>query len=292
MTGQRHWRLVRASKDAVPASVRRVFMAARRRGWRWLAGELRRRAARRLRHRGRLGALVGAGTAVLLLAGWLLWGTSLAGVRQVRVTGTAILTEQQVREAAAVVEQTPLLRVDTGAVAARVGALPPVAAVQVRRDWPDTVLVEVRERTAVAAVPVTGAPGGTGAAGAAGAGAAACEPRQKCFLLIDAAGVGFLTVPDEPADLPMVVLAEPGPDQPDTRAALTVLAALTPQLRAELTALTVTGPASIQLTLASDRTVLWGEPTDNQDKARVATVLLERDGEVIDVSALEVVSVR
>ncbi|MGH3680372.1 MAG: cell division protein FtsQ/DivIB, partial [Natronosporangium sp.] len=222
-----------------------------------------------------------------------LWGTSLAGVRQVRVTGTAILTEEQVREAAALVEQTPLLRVDTGAVAARVGGLPPVAAVQVRRDWPDTVVVEVRERTAVAAVPVTGA-GHTGEGGDDGIGAAgaACEPQQKCFLLIDAAGVGFLTVPDKPADLPMVVLAEPGPDQPDTRAALTVLAALTPQLRAALTALTVTGPAGIQLTLASDRTVLWGQPTDNQDKARVATTLLEREGEVIDVSALEVVSVR
>lgn len=285
--GQRHWRLVRASKDAVPASVRRVFMAARRRGWRWLAGELRRRVARRLRHRGRLGALIAAATAVPLLAGWLLWGTSLAGVRQVRVTGTAILTAEQVRDAAAVVEQTPLLRVDTGAVAARVGSLPPVAAVQVRRDWPDTVVVEVRERTAVAAVPVVGAAGGAGPAGGG-----ACEPQQKCFLLLDATGVGFLTLPQEPADLPMVVLAEPGPDQPDTRAALSVLAALTPQLRAELTALTVTGPASIQLTLASDRTVLWGQPVDNQDKARVATALLEREGEVIDVSALEVVSVR
>ncbi|MPZ25828.1 MAG: FtsQ-type POTRA domain-containing protein [Micromonosporaceae bacterium] len=278
--GQRRWRLVRASTDAVPASVRRVFMAARRRGWRGLAAELLRRTARRLRRRGRLGVLVGAGVAVLLLAGWLLWGTSLAGVREVRVTGTTILTSQQVRDAAAVVEQTPLLRVRTGEVAARVATLPPVAAVQVRRDWPDALVVEVRERTAVAAVPV------------ADPSSVACEPDQQCFQLVDAAGVGFLVVPEQPEDLPVVVVAEPGPDQPDTRAALAVLAALTPQLRAELTALTVQGPASIQLTLASDRTVLWGEPTNNQDKARVATVLLDREGEVIDVSALEVVSVR
>lgn len=280
---ERRWRLVRASTDAVPASVRRVFMAARRRGWRWLAGELRRRAARRLRRRGRLTVLVGAGAVVLLLAGWLLWGTSLAGVRQVRVTGTEFLTPEQVRDAAAVVEQTPLLRVDTGAVAARVAGLPPVAAVQVRRDWPDTVVVEVRERTPVAAVPVTGA-------AAVGAG---CEPGQEqCFLLLDGTGVGFRTVPEQPGDQPMVVVPDPGPDQPGTRAALAVLAALTPELRAELTALTVTGPAGVELTLASDRTVLWGEPTGNADKARVATALLEREGQVIDVSALEVVSVR
>jgi cell division protein FtsQ len=250
---------VRASKEAVPASVRRVFMAAARRGR--LGAGLR-------RHRRRWG-LVGGASVLVLLAGWLLWGTSVMGVREVRVTGTAILTPAEVRDVAAVAERTPLLRVRAGEVAARVAALPPVAAVQVRRDWPDTVVIEVVERTAVVVVP-----------------------SVEGFRLIDPAGVGFHTVPAAPAGLPVLILVEPGSEQPATEAALTVLAALTPQLRAELSAVTVAGPADIRLTLGSGRTVLWGDQQDSADKARVATVLLERDGEVIDVSARGVVSVR
>jgi cell division protein FtsQ len=213
--------------------------------------------------------LVAALAGVVLLAGWVLWGTSLAGVRQVRVTGTGFLSPAEVRQAAAVADQTPLLRVRPGEVAARVAALAPVAQARVRRDWPDTVVIEVVERTAVAAVP-----------------------DREGFALVDAGGLRFRSVPERPADLPVVVVAGPGPDREATGAALAVLAALTPRLRAELAAVTVAGPAGIRLTLHSGRTVVWGDRHDSADKARVATALLDRAGETIDVSALEVVSVR
>jgi cell division protein FtsQ len=251
--GGRRWRLVRASKDAVPASVRRVFMVA---------------ARRRSRLRGRPLVAVAVAAALLLLIGWVVWGTSLLGVREVRVTGTGILTVAEVREAAAIPEQHPLLRVRTGEVAGRVEALPPVAAVRVRRDWPDAVVIEVVERTAVAAVPA-----------------------GDEFAILDAAGVVFQTR-SQPGDLPLLELAEPGPADPATRAALTVLGSLTAPLRADLASLTVAGPAGISLELGSGWTVVWGDETDSAAKARVATALLEREGEVIDVSAPEVVGVR
>lgn len=254
--GERRWRLVRASKDAVPASVRRFFMARRR----------RRHDAVARRRRWTLAGLV---VLLVLFAGWLLWGTSLLGVREVAVTGTGILSAEEVREAAAVPEQTPLLRVRPAEVAARVADLPPVAEVEVRRAWPDTVVVEVVEREPVAAVPAGGE-----------------------FHLIDAEGVVFQTVRHSPAGLPVVELAAPGPADPDTRAALTVLAALTPQLRDQLESLTVAGPANLRLELASGWTVVWGDQSASEDKARVATALLDRDGEIIDVSAPDVVSVR
>lgn len=250
--GGRRWRLVRASKDAVPASLRRVFMVA----------------ARRRKVRGRPVAMVAMAVGAALLAGWLLWGTSLLGVREVRVTGTGILTEAEVREAAAIPEQTPLLRLRTGGVADRVGALPPVAEVRVRRDWPDAVVVEVVERTAVAATP-----------------------DGDEFGLVDAEGVVFQAT-SQAGDLPLLELAEPGPADPATRAALTVLASLTAPLRADLASVTVDGPAGIRLELRSGWTVVWGDQSESDAKARVATALLERDGEVMDVSAPEVVSVR
>lgn len=254
--GERRWRLVRAGEDAVPASVRRFFRARRR--WRpRLPG-------------GRRGwAVATAVVALLALLGWLAVGTSLWGVRQVRVDGVEALTDEEVRQAAGIVPETPLLRVRPDQVAERVRALPPVATVEVRRDWPDTVVIEVVEREPVAAVPA-----------------------GDQHLLVDAEGVVVRAVAEPPVELPLVVLDRPGPEDPATRAALTVLTALTPQLRADLETLTATDLDRITLSLYSGWTVVWGGPADSLDKARVATALLDREGEIIDVSAPRVVSVR
>lgn len=264
---ERGWRLVRASTDAVPRWVRRFFQAPR---------------PRRLRPRH--WAFLGGAVAVALVAGWALLGTSVVGVREVRVTGVEILTVAQVRDAAAIPAQTPLLRVRTGEVADRVAGLAPVAQVEVRRDWPSAVVIEIVERTAIAAVPVAG---GFGDANAG----AACEPNGSCWAVVDAAGVVFRTAA-EPGDLPVVIVAAPGPDDPATRAALAVLGALTPELRGDLASLTAPGPASIELVLRSGWTVVWGDESDSDAKAQVATALLDREGQVIDVSAPEVVSIR
>lgn len=290
--GGRRWRLVRASTDAVPSSVRRFFMAAGRRGG-W-SRRRRRPGARPGGGRRRVWALAGAVLALVLFVGWLAWGTSLWGVREVRVTGTEILPAAEVREAAAVAEQTPLLRVRPDEVAARVGALAPVATVRVRRAWPDTVVIEVVERTAVAAVPSADVRGDGDGESASGDGDG---DGRSGFLLVDAGGVVFHSVAQAPEDLPVVIVAEPGPADPATQAAMTVLAALTPQLRDALETLTVRGPASIRLTLSSGWTVVWGDQTESPEKARVTTALLARQGApgadgVIDVSAPEVVSVR
>jgi cell division protein FtsQ len=90
-----------------------------------------------------------------------------------------------------------------------------------------------------------------------------------------------------------VKLARPGPDDVTTRAALRVLAALTPTLRGQLVALVADAPARIRLDLTGGRTVVWGDAEDSDTKARVATGLLARPGTVIDVSsAPDVVAVR
>jgi cell division septal protein FtsQ len=78
--------------------------------------------------------------------GWL-YGTQVLAVRQVEVTGSVLVPPEQVQAVAAVVLGTPLARVDTAAVAARVRSLPSVAAVDVSRSWPHTLVIEVTERT-------------------------------------------------------------------------------------------------------------------------------------------------
>lgn len=252
-SGARSWRLVRADSDAVPPSVRRFMARARR---------------RKLR-----AAVPWAVTAgILAVVGGLLWtvyGTSVLGVRDVRVVGADVVTPLDVREAAAVPMKVPLARVDLDAIRDRVQALAAVDRAVVSRDWPGTVLVEVVERTAVAAVPSGGR-----------------------FALIDDEGVAFRTVSRRPAGLPLARLAAPGPDDVNTRAALTVLSSLTDELREQLLAVSVQAPARIRLELRRDRVVVWGDDTASETKARVSTALLARDGNTIDVSAPEVVTIR
>ncbi|BCJ61174.1 cell division protein FtsQ/DivIB [Micromonospora endophytica] len=249
----RRWQLVRAGRDAVPASTRRFMARARRR-----------------RMRAALPWAVAGG--VLGLAGlvaWTLLGTGLFGVREVRVEGAELVTAVQVRTAAEVPDGAPLARLDLADLADRIGALPPVERVTVTRDWPDALVVRLTERTGVAVVP-----------------------SGEQFVVLDAAGVAFRTVPQRPADLPLIRLAEPGPDDPATRAGLEVLAALTPRLRAELVELSVESLARISVRLRGDLTVFWGDATRGPDKARVATALLDQDAARIDVSAPDVVTFR
>lgn len=249
----RSLRLVRARREAVPASLRRFNRRARR---------------RRLRAAAPWAAALG----VLLVVGsvaWLWYGTSVLGLRHVRVDGTAILSPAQVVEAAAVQPGTPLARVDLDEVRRRVAVLPPVAQVTVDRDWPDGVRISVVERTPVAAVPTEGG-----------------------FQLVDGDGVVFHTVPTRPPGLPQVRLDHPGPQDPTTRSVLRVLAALTPQLRERLVEVVAEAPARIRLLLPHNRMVIWGDASDNETKAKVATALLDHPGAEIDVSAPEVVTVR
>lgn len=251
--GNRRWRLVRAGRDALPNSVRRfnrVRQPPLRGAGPWLT--------------------VLAGGVVAVLGAWLVLGTSLFGVRQVQVSGVSFVVPAEIQQVAAVAPGTPLARVDLAAVESRVGALPPVERVAVRRDWPATLVIEVVERTPVAAVPA-----------------------GQRFLLVDSRGIAFGTVGRVPAGLPLVRLAaSPDPADPTTRAALTVLAALTPQLRAPLTTLVADAPTRVRLELRDGRVVVWGDATQNDTKATVATSLLGKPGRKIDVSAPEVVTVR
>ncbi|MEV4709510.1 FtsQ-type POTRA domain-containing protein [Actinoplanes sp. NPDC049316] len=251
--GRRNWRLVRADTDAVPPSVRRFMARARQ---------------RRLRAAMPWAVTLG----VLLVVGalaWLVYGTSVLGVRQVRVAGTDSLTVEQVEDAAAVPRSEPLARVDLDGIRDRVQALPAVERAVVSRGWPSTVEVQVVERTPVAAVPV-----GEG------------------FSLIDAEGVAFRTVARRPAGLPVAKLAAPSPADINTRSALVVLSSLTAELREQLVSISVPAPAQVSLGLRKNRTIVWGDDTESEKKAQVATALLARKGDTIDVSAPTVVTIR
>jgi len=214
-------------------------------------------------------ATVGAVVLVVALATWVVYGTGLLGVRQVRVSGIEVLSADEVLAAAGVRDGMALARVDLDGIEKRVAALAPVDRVIADRDWPGAIAIRVVERTPVAVVP-----------------------QGKKYVLVDKHGVAFQTVGSRPGGLPLARVPKPGPDDAATRSALEVLAALSPQLTKELSAVVVKGPASIHLELRGGRLIVWGDSSESGEKSEVATALLKQDGDRIDVSAPEVVTIR
>ncbi|SFK61695.1 cell division protein FtsQ/DivIB [Geodermatophilus ruber] len=227
--------------------------------------------------RRRLVLRAGGAAAVLGLLAWLLWGSPVLAVSSVRVDGAGTLTAAEIVEVAGVAEGTPLLRVDVDAAEARVARLPQVASVEVTRGWPRSVVVTVVERVPVAVVD-----------------------RQGTRSLVDAAGVLFDTVTGEPpAGAVPLEVADPGPHDRATRAALAALVALPEDVRADLVGASATGADDVTLRLADGTTVLWGGAEDAPAKAAALVALLGQlaaealePAEVIDVSAPAAVVLR
>lgn len=95
-------------------------------------------------------AVILAGVFVVAGLAYLAVESPALDVDHVRVTGAVHVAEDEIRKVAGIEHGEPLLRVDTAAVADRVGALPWVAGVDVARDLPGTLHIEVREHDAVA----------------------------------------------------------------------------------------------------------------------------------------------
>lgn len=194
---------------------------------------------------------------------WLVLLSPVLGVADVDVLGTSRVSVEQVRAAAAVPPGTPLARLRVGAVAGRVeAALPAVADVRVRRVWPRTLRLQVTERVAVAGVQ-----------------------RPDGVLLLSADGVAFATEPTRPAGLADLAVPTPGRDDPATRAALDVLAALPAGLRGQVASVSATTGQDVHLALTDKRTVVWGGAGDAATKAAELTALLKLPGTAFDVSA-------
>ena len=248
---------------------------ARRRGARIAPLPDRRPSRRTSRHRRSI--RIATALTVLAVVGWLLWLAPVLAVRTVQVDGTATLSADQVREAAKVPGDVPLLRIDLGAVEDRVARLPQVRDVQVVRGWPDRIVVTVAERVPVAVVGDRG--------------------RRS---LVDAGGVLFDTVTGEaPQGVVPLDVADPGPDDPATRAGLAAIRALPTRLRDEVVEVAAPGAEDISLTMADGTVVRWGSAERSEIKGTVLVGLLGRigDGElapasVIDVSAPDAVVLR
>jgi cell division protein FtsQ len=227
------------------------------------------RHARRVALLRRLGWVLAA-VATFAVTAWVLLGSPWLTVDRVEVRGQSRLSTSQVVAAVHVAPGTPLARVDTGAVAARVRALGPVASVSVTRAWPHTLRVTVVEREPVVAV----------------------RARGTSWTLYDGTGAQLGTTASLPGGLARLEVAHPGPSDAATRAALTVLQGLPKYLRVQVVAVRAATPEQVVLVLRDRRRAVWGGVEDGPAKAAALTSLLRMKGHVFDVSSPSVVTRR
>ncbi|MHA3703086.1 cell division protein FtsQ/DivIB [Jatrophihabitans sp. YIM 134969] len=199
-------------------------------------------------------ALVGVAALVVVavVVTWLVAFSPLLGASTVQVLGTSTLSDDQVRTAAGVADGTPLVRLDTAAVARRVEALPQVASARVDVEYPSTVTVTVVERVPVLRLT---------------------DPTR----LVDASGDAYLELPAGatlPRGLPVT-----GATGDDLRIAAGVAAAVPLSVRIALVGridVDAHGPGvppTVQLALVDGRTVVWGDPSRNREKGALTGTL-------------------
>ena len=200
--------------------------------------------------------------------GLLLYFTPIMAARNIVVVGLGAVTQDEVIAAAAVSPGTPLLQVDTDAVAERVAAIRRVASARVQRQYPSTLRVTVIERVPVVVKDYPDGPH-----------------------LFDRDGVDFATAPPPPG-LPYLDADKPGPSDLPTKAALQVLTALRPEVAGQVARIAAPSVASITLTLADGREVIWGTTDRTDEKALKLGALLTQPGRTYDVSSPDLPTVK
>ena len=198
--------------------------------------------------------------ALLGTGGYAVWFSSWLDVETVDVSGAQTASADDVRARAAIDTGTPLARVDLDRAESRIRSLAVVKDVDVSRQWPDTVLVDIEERVAIAVVEIGGRLRG-----------------------MDADGVVFSDYKRAPTGLPRVQ-TEIGTSAAALREAALVISALPESLSLIVDYLQVTTVDEIALFLKDGRQVVWGSSDDSETKARVLADLLQTEAEVYDVS--------
>lgn len=205
---------------------------------------------------------------IAVALGLVLYFTPVMSARNVVINGAAAVPQEQVLAAAAVAPGTPLLQINTDAVAERVAMIRRVATVRVQREYPSTLRITLVERVPVVVKDYPDGPH-----------------------LFDRDGVDFATEPPPPT-LPYLDADNPGPTDPATKAALEVMLALPPDVVAQVGRIAAPSVASIALTLTDGRVVVWGTNDRTDEKALKLAALLTQPGHTYDVSSPDLPTVK
>lgn len=222
------------------------------------------RLGRRLRDRRRrllVSGILALVVILLLGTGWLVWFSSVLALKQVTVTGTSLLTPQEVTTAAGAPIGRPLARVAEQPIADRVARLPQVQQVKVVRRWPTSLAIEVTERQPAYVIA-----------------------RDDRWLLVDRDGIGFVSLAERPEKL--IEVQTPLTDPRALAQVAQVTTTMPEELVGQVQRVEMPGPDSIKVMLQGDRQIFYGSGNDAEIKGQVASALVRATkAKWIDVSA-------
>ena len=160
-----------------------------------------------------------------------------------------------------------LMRIDAPSAAHSVAQLPWVDKATVTREFPNTVDVEVQERTAALYVK-----------------------RDDGEHLIDEKGKPFII--DAPPEGTVEITETNEDDQKLFADAISVLKSLDDTSRAAVARIKAPSQYEFSLITHDDREIYWGAPENNHDKAVATKTVLQREGAYWNVSAPGLVTTR
>lgn len=211
----------------------------------------------------------GATAVVVAAVTWALFASDMlsfdADHLVVKGTGTTV-DMNAVVAVVAKLEGTSLALVDISDLREEILQVPNIRDVSIQRQWPSGLAVDVVAREPVAAIPVEGG-----------------------MALMDQDAVVVDTVPEAPAELPVINIPLTGDDERTLDAALAVLKSLPDELRAEVASIAAASQDAVTLTLRDGVVIEWGSSHDSALKAQVLATLrlaeVSKGAAVFDVSA-------
>ena len=251
-------------------------------------GEMRRaERAKRLRRSSRRYALriiVVIGVIVALLAGWAaLYNSPAFSIESVQVNGVEHLTSDEMAQLAAVPSGSTLLRVDTDTIISRVKQSSWVKDVQVNRVFPNTLEINVTERSVMAIVEMPNK------SGTATKNWAIADDRIWLMPIPDANSEAAQTTSAKIyedaenvihiVDLPYGTQAEIGKECEDETVnnALTILQEMTTELADQVVKISAASTAETSLFLENGVEIAFGSAEDIRDKERTILKILEEN---------------
>lgn len=219
--------------------------------------------------------------AIVGIGGFALYNSNLFSVTKVTVSGAEHLTADEMTQLAAVPDGTTLIRVDTDGITNRLKSNAWVKDAVVERIFPDTLNLNITERSISAVVDVTLDDGGT---------------TQRWALASD--GTWLMAIPDQDSEegqklagkiyedvnnalyishVPYGTVPEAGKQCSDANIqnALSIIDGLSTELADQVKAVTAASSDSTTLTLDNGIEVAFGDSSNLRDKERICLQLME-----------------
>lgn len=200
---------------------------------------------------------------IVLVLGFLVWLVTLSPVfrvHDVTVQGNELVSADDIRFAAMVVPDSRMITVDLDGIEARVVELPAVRGVEVSRDLPDTVVIDVTERTVIFQ-----------------------RVEAGTFQWVDEHGVIFSTSNEPVEGVLQAVTA--GKDSRVLKDVAEVVSHIPSELLPQVERVQAKAVDRITLEMEEGDLVVWGSAEQSALKADVLAALLSVDAKLYDVSA-------